>query len=106
MVQELNEHDFKEITRKGLVLVDFWAPWCGPCRMLTPVFEEVSHDFVGQLIFAKLSTEEFPDLASEVGVNGIPCLILFKDGVEVDRIVGFQPKDVLKKNIERILNKV
>ncbi|MBV9408884.1 MAG: thioredoxin [Candidatus Eremiobacteraeota bacterium] len=74
------------------VLVDFWAPWCGPCKMLSPVVEKVAGKLGGQVSFVKLNTDENPSIAGEYGVSGIPCLILFKDGRAVDRIVGFVPE--------------
>jgi thioredoxin 1 len=84
-------------------LVDFWAPWCGPCRMMGPVFEELSEDFKGKLAFAKLNVDEENDLAGQFTVQGIPCLILTKKGKEVDRIVGFMPKEALRDKIKSIL---
>jgi thioredoxin 1 len=71
------------------VLVDFWAPWCGPCKMLSPVVEKVAKAHTGRIKFVKLNTDENPSLAGEYHVSGIPCLILFKGGKAVDRIVGF-----------------
>ena len=106
MVQELNEETFKSTIATGPVLVDFWAEWCGPCKMLAPVFEEVSKEYEGKLAFAKIDTQAFPNPASESAVSGIPCLILFKDGKEVDRIVGFAPKEQLKAKIDAILAKM
>lgn len=88
------------------VIVDYWASWCGPCQMMGPVFEELSKDYEGKLKFAKISTETDPELAQEVGVMGIPCLIVFNEGKEVDRIVGFAQKDQLKEKIDNILNKI
>ncbi len=71
------------------VLVDFWAPWCGPCKMLSPVVEKVAGKYGDRVGFAKLNTDENPSLAGSLGISGIPTLILFKGGKAVDRIVGF-----------------
>lgn len=108
MVLELNENNFKKevLESKIPVIVDFWASWCGPCKMLTPVFEEISKSFTGKLKFAKLSTEESTDLAQENNVTGIPCLIIFNKGKEVDRIIGYNPAPLLKQKIEAILKKI
>ncbi len=107
MVKQLSNEDFHKLVHldKKTVLVDFWASWCGPCKALAPVLEEVSKDdaFKGKLEFAKISTEEFPQVAQDNAITGIPCLVLFKDGKEVDRIVGFMPAPALKAKILGIL---
>ena len=107
MVHELTDATFEtEINGKTPIIIDFWASLCGPCKMLAPVFEQVSKDFEGKLKFAKISTEDFPDVASEYNVTGIPCLVIFKGGEEVDRIVGFRPKEALKKDIQEVLDQM
>lgn len=88
------------------VIIDFYADWCGPCKMQAPVFEEVSKDYTGKLKFAKLSVEENPRVADQFGITGIPCLIVVKDGKEADRIVGFNTKEALKQKIDTILAKI
>lgn len=106
MVEVLNADRFAKIIRGQVpVIVDFWASWCGPCKMLAPVFEDVSKDYAGKLQFAKISTEDFPEVAEEYGITGIPCLVVFKGGEEVERIVGFAPKPLLKQKIDQILAK-
>ena len=107
MVLVLTSQTFKTIVLQAKipVLVDFWAEWCGPCKMLAPVLEDISKDYTGKLNFAKISTEDYPEVAEEYGITGIPCLIIFKNGKEVDRIIGFSPKPVLKGKIEAVLAK-
>ncbi len=105
MVKELTDKTFQSDVLKSKlpVIVDFWAEWCGPCKMLGPVFEEVSKEYSGKLNFAKLNTEQFGEIAAENGVTGIPCLIVFHNGEEADRIVGFMPKPALKQKIDAVL---
>lgn len=108
MVMELTEESFQEevLESEIPIIVDFWASWCGPCKMLTPIFEEVSKEYNGKLKFAKLSTEEYPQVAGNLMVSGIPCLIVFNNGEEINRIVGFFPKAILKQKIDAILAKM
>ena len=107
MVQELTADSLaQEIKSATPIIIDFWASWCGPCKMMAPVFEELSGQYTGRLRFAKISTEDYPDVAEENSITGIPCLVVFKKGEEVDRIIGYAPKAQLKQKIDAVLGKI
>jgi len=84
--------------------VDFWAPWCGPCRMVAPIVEELAEEYHGRVKFVKVNTDENLDTAMRYGIRSIPTLLLFKDGQLVGSIIGFRPKSELKKLIEKALH--
>lgn len=99
MAVALTKDTFSQSIESGVTLVDFWAPWCGPCKMQLPIVEELSQELEGQATIAKINVDEEPELASQFGVMSIPTLILFKDGQPVDKMVGLQSKDALKNKI-------
>jgi thioredoxin 1 len=102
---EIQDAKFSETVLKSKtpVLVDFWAPWCGPCRMVAPVVEELANEYEGKVVFCKLNTDDNQETARKFNVMSIPTLIIFKNGQPVSNIVGFRPKAELKKNIDAAL---
>lgn len=96
--------ELEVLKAEGPVLVDFWAPWCAPCKMITPVLEKLAERFDGKLKICKVNTDESPETPGKLGITGIPTLIVFKGGVEQERIVGFRPEPELAATIEAHLD--
>jgi thioredoxin 1 len=101
----VTDSTFKEevLDNEVPVLVDFWAPWCGPCRMVAPVVEEIALQYDGRLKVVKVNTDENPQIASQYGIRSIPTLMIFKDGQKVDMVVGAVPKTTLSITLEKYL---
>jgi thioredoxin 1 len=102
---KVDDQNFKGVVIEAKMpfLVDFWAPWCAPCRAIAPAVEELAGEYAGQVGFAKINVDENPKVATEYGVRSIPTLLLFKDGKPVKQIVGLRPKAELKKNLDDVL---
>ena len=102
---EVNDGNFAQMVlqSKTPVLVDFWAAWCGPCRMVAPIVEELAKEYEGKISFAKLDVDQNTKMASQYGVMSIPTLIIFKNGAPISNIVGVRPKADLKKNLDAVL---
>jgi thioredoxin 1 len=101
----VTEQDFDEIIQKskGPVLIDFWAEWCGPCKMLTPVIEELAAEYGETVKIAKVNVDQEPNLAARYGIRSIPTIILFKAGEIVEQMVGMQAKEALKAKLDSLL---
>ena len=104
-MQEVTDQSFEQDVLKSEVpvLVDFWAEWCGPCKMLAPTVEKVANEYEGKAKFVKLNIDDNNHVAQQYGIKGIPTLILFKDGSEADRTVGLTTKDNISRMIDRVL---
>jgi len=98
---EIKDADFEETIKKyNNVVVDCWAPWCGPCRMVGPVIEELAKEMQGKIVFGKLNVDENPMTSTNFQIMSIPTLLVFKDGNLVDKFIGAYPKEELKKKLE------
>ena len=97
----LNEQNFDEVTSKGVALVDFWATWCGPCKMMAPNVEDIATEYKGRVAVGKVDVDKCPNLATRFGIMSIPTLIVFKDGEKKEVLVGYR----LKMQIAEVLDK-
>ncbi|PLR81523.1 thioredoxin [Bacillus canaveralius] len=97
------DQSFTEDTSEGIVLADFWAPWCGPCKMIAPVLEELDSELGDKVKIVKLDVDENQETAAKFGVMSIPTLIVFKNGEAVDKVIGFQPKEALAEKLNQHL---
>ncbi|GAF64152.1 thioredoxin [Alkalihalobacillus trypoxylicola] len=102
-IVHVTDQTFTSETSEGVVLVDFWAPWCGPCKMIAPVLEELDSELGEKAKIAKLDVDENQETASKYGVMSIPTLLVLKDGEVVDQTVGFQPKEALAELLNKHL---
>ncbi|WP_289134927.1 thioredoxin [uncultured Brevibacillus sp.] len=103
IVNGTDQNFSQEVEQGGPVLVQFWAPWCGPCKMLAPVLEQIDGEVGSKLKIVKVNVDENPDSAGRFGVMSIPTLIVFKDGQLVDKVIGFQPKEALMATLGKHL---
>ncbi len=102
-VRDLTDSTFDAAVNKGVALVDFWAPWCPPCRTQGPIVEKLADSFGGKALIAKVNVDEQEDSAAKYGVSNIPTLVILKDGKEVRRFVGLQKEDVLRSGLSAFL---
>ena len=100
---ELTAASFDETIKEGVCLVDFWAPWCGPCRMIAPVIEELAETFDGKAKICKVNTDEEQDIAVRYGIRSIPTILFFKDGEQVDQMVGAASKQAFEEKLNSLL---
>ncbi len=102
---EVNKNNFeKEVIKSNLpAVVDFWAGWCGPCKVLAPTFEKISKEFAGKMVFAKCNVDENQDIAQNNSIMSLPCIVVFKNGSETGRIIGNQSEEMLRQQLKVLM---
>ncbi len=100
---DLTQENFEKTTNSGVSMVDFWAPWCGPCRMLAPVIDQLSEEFEGKANICKVNSDEEQDLSVKYGIRSIPTMLFMKDGEVVDQLIGAQSKQAIADKINSLL---
>lgn len=103
LVKHITDAEFQNTVANGVTLIDFWAPWCGPCKMIAPILEELAGELGDKAKIVKINVDDNPQVAGQYGIMSIPTLLLFKDGKKVDQKVGALPKPALKSFIEAAL---
>ncbi len=102
---EVTDNTFRDevIQHPGMVLVDCWAPWCGPCRMVAPILDELAEEYRGRVKIAKLNTDENPGISSQYGIRSIPTMLIFRNGTQVDRLTGALPRHEIERHLKSAL---
>jgi len=100
---ELTVSNFNDVVQNGVSLVDFWAPWCGPCRVVAPIIDELAAEYEGKANICKVNTDEQQDLAVKFGIRSIPTILFFKDGEVVDQMIGASSKQAFKEKLDSII---
>ncbi len=103
MAKEITDANFSEVIKSGAVVVDFWAPWCGPCRMVAPIIDELAGEYDGKVVIGKVNVDDNPGVSATLGIRNIPTILFFKDGQLADKQVGAATKADLKAKVEALL---
>lgn len=103
MAKIINSGSFRSEISKGIVVVDFFATWCGPCKMLAPIFEELSKEMKGKVKFVKVDLDKSMDIARRYNITSVPTVMIFRNGREAERMIGFSPKNIIKSKVEKYI---